>query len=101
MSEGCFKNSIKNLVEVYIPEEFEATDSQIEIPPGSEWHVVFQDPSGVLDIYGCSAVEESYFLDIMDEEFLDFLTLLGNFGPDFAAQFDDAHFKLVWRQWGP
>jgi len=36
MSIGTYKNSIKNLVDKYIPEEFEATDSKIEIPPGDD-----------------------------------------------------------------
>lgn len=36
MSLSTFKNSIKNLVDTYIPEAFETADSRIEVPPGDD-----------------------------------------------------------------
>lgn len=101
MSAGQYLNSIKNLVEVYIPEEFEAKDSQVEIPSGRTWHLVFEDPSGVLDIWAFTVHTRTYSFNIMDEDFHQFLLDLAPHGLGYKKRFRDAFFKMNWHSSGP
>lgn len=78
MSQGQYRNSIHNLVRVYIPEWLEEQkkankDHQILVKEGKEYVRVFTDPSGVLDIWARATVKGGANLNITTESFEKFL----------------------------
>lgn len=104
MSIGQYKNSIKNLIERYIPEKYEGKEESIVyIAPGQEWTLVFEDPSGVLDIWGWTSSEDGYELDIYDEDFNTFLTYMASqvIGDPKDYMMGGPSIRLRWHQNGP
>ena len=96
MTTSQYQNSVKNLVEVYIPEAFEP-GTIVYIPPGRRWTLVFQDPSGVLDLWGRGEGQSNTQLDIMDPEFLEWLLNFAKRSPALVRRWRDAIYRIDWH----
>jgi hypothetical protein len=74
MSENQFKNAVENLVEDYIPSALkEKGGALFHVPYDKGWFLLFEDPSGVLDLFGCGDPPGGTFLHMSDPKFISFL----------------------------
>lgn len=102
MSAAQFQNSIRNLVEKYIPEAYEdEDDTYFEIIDGRVWQLVFEDPSGVLDIWAFTPFRQAWEFDLMEDEFHYFLLNMAYLGPGTKMKYKRGYFILDWHECGP
>lgn len=101
MSFDQFRVAIKNLIEEYIPQWGEANGKEPVFVAEENYVLVFEDPSGVLDIWGCAEYPPGENLDITDDDFSAFLTRLGKQAIGDWSRYMDVHISLRWHSWGP